>query len=205
VQGHSDAAELLRRLADPARKPDAALTRWVHAELADAVLAGRIDPAEFDPPRRLRSMVGTVVDAERAVLLDRPWLAPVLPADELVSALLGAGTGSAVGKAAGSATDRIDALADLFDLPRASEVVKGAVVSESGRLLRWTAISEIVTTCAALGRDVPEGELWVHDELTVELSRPSRARHRVPSWRADDGRWHAADPLRALIGALAFE
>jgi hypothetical protein len=196
VHGHADAVELLGRLGDPAREPDAALTRWVHAELADAVIAGRIDPSEFDPPQRLRSMAGTVVDAERAVLLDRPWLAPVLPTGELVSGLLGGTRGSC---------DRIDALAELLDLPRASEVVSGTVVSDSGRLVRWSGIAEVVTACAALGVAVPEGELWVHDELTVELSRPSRARHSAPTWQDDDGRWHAADPLRALIAVLTIE
>jgi hypothetical protein len=192
VHDHADAVELLDRLADPAREPDAALTRWVHAELADAVLAGRIDPSEFDPPTRLRSMAGSVVDADRAVLLDRPWLAPVLPADELVNGLLGGGP------------ERIDALAELLDLPRVSEVVSGTVVSEPARLLRWSAIAEVVTTCAALGSPVPEGQLWLHDELTVELTRPTRTRRTVPTWRDDDGRWHAADPLRALVALLTI-
>lgn len=200
VHSHADAVELLERLADPAREPDAALTRWVHAELADAVLAGRIDPSEFDPPQRMRSMAGTVVDAERAVLLDRPWLAPVLPGDELVSGLLGA----RYGQGDGSATERIDALAELLDLPRASEVVTGTVVGDGARAVQWSAEPEVVTACAALGAAVPEGRLWVHDELTVELTRPSRARYTVPTWCDDDGRWHASDPLRALIGALTI-
>jgi hypothetical protein len=209
VHGRADAVELLARLADPARNPDAALTRWVHAELADAVLAGRIDPGGFDPPQGLRSMAGTVVDAERAVLLDRPWLAPVLPADELVSGLVGGAAGclpeSADEPASRRAGMRIDALAELLDLPRASEVVTGAIVSEVTAVVRWSSITEIVATCAALGAPVPEGQLWVHDELIVELARPSRARHDVPTWRDDEGRWHAADPLRALIAVLTIE
>jgi hypothetical protein len=212
VHDHTDAVELLERLADPAREPDAALTRWVHAELADAVLAGRIDPSEFDPPQRMRSMAGTVVDAERAVLLDRPWLAPVLPADELVSGLLGGADGkgdgstfgTTSGSAIGTAADRIDALAELLDLPRASEVITGTVVGDGARAVRWSELAEVVTACAALGTAVPEGQLWVHDELTVELTRPSRTRHTVPTWRDDDGRWHASDPLRALIGVLTI-
>ncbi|HEY9417700.1 MAG TPA: hypothetical protein VIQ30_23320, partial [Pseudonocardia sp.] len=214
VSGHADAVELLARLADPAREPDAALTRWVHAELADAVLAGRIDPSEFDPPRAMRSMAATVVDADRAVLLDRPWLAPVLPAAELVNGLLGGLLGGAPGdneaptdprRPQDLAADRIDALAELLDLPRASEVVSGSIVSGSGRAVRWASVAEVVTACAALGVPVPQGELWVHDELAVELTRPSRTRHVVPTWRDDDGRWHAADPLRALIALLTIE
>jgi hypothetical protein len=78
------------------------------------------------------------------------------------------------------------------------------VVPDGGRALRWSALPEVVTACAALGVAVPEGRLWVHDELTVELTRPSPARYTVPTWRDEDGGWHAADPLRALIAVLTI-
>jgi len=79
VADTADAADLLARLGDPARSPDAGLTWAEYAELADAVLADRVDPAELDPPERLRAADGSVLDADRAVLLDRAWLAPALP------------------------------------------------------------------------------------------------------------------------------
>ncbi|HEX4246994.1 MAG TPA: hypothetical protein VH008_03945 [Pseudonocardia sp.] len=111
VTDTADAADLLARLGDPARSPDAALTWAAYAELADAVLAGRVDAGELDPPARLRACEGSVLDADRGVLLDRCWLAPGLPPAETVTGQLD--------------PDSVDALAELLDLPLASEIVAG--------------------------------------------------------------------------------
>ncbi|HEY0573545.1 MAG TPA: ATP-binding protein [Pseudonocardia sp.] len=187
VRDNADAADLLTRLGDPARTPDAALTWAAYAELADAVLEGRIDPDELDPPERARAMDGSVLDAGRAVLLDRAWLAPVLTEAETVAGRLDA--------------EGIDALAELLDLPLASEVIVGQVVSGAGRECRWAALPEVVAACAAIGEPVPEGTLWLHERLTVELTRPETRRLDVPVWR-QGGCWHATDPVRALLAAL---
>jgi hypothetical protein len=181
------AADLLARLADPARNPDQALAAAAHAALAAAVTTGRVDPDDVPPPRRARALDGTVADAEVAVVLDLPWLAPVLPARELV----GGGTGAAA-----------TALADLLDLPLASEVV-AAEVEGDGEPVRWVAVPEVVLACGALGIPVPAGELRHHDELTVVVHRPTGGRRSVPAWCDDQGRWHASDPLRALLGLVA--
>ena len=188
VRDSADAADLLTRLGDPSRAPDAALTWAAHAELADAVLEGRIDPDELDPPERVRAVDGSVLDAGRAVLLDRPWLAPVLPEADTVSGRMDA--------------EGIDALAELLDLPLASEVVAGQVVSGAGRECRWAALPEVVAACAAIGAPVPEGTLWLHERLTVELTRPQARRLDVPVWRQDRS-WHATDPVRALLATVA--
>jgi hypothetical protein len=50
---------------------------------------------------------------------------------------------------------------------------------------------------------VPDGRLYRHDQLWVLASRPVSGRFRVPAWFDEDGRWHAEDPLRALLGVLA--
>jgi hypothetical protein len=50
---------------------------------------------------------------------------------------------------------------------------------------------------------VPAGQLHRHDQLWVRASRPVDGRFRVPAWVDEDGRWHAEDPLRALLGVLA--
>jgi hypothetical protein len=119
-------------------------------------------------------------------VLDRPWLAAVLPAGELATG----------GDPA--------ALADLLDLPLASEVV-AADVEGDGRAVRWSELAAVVVACHTLGTPVPEGELTVHDELRVLLRRPGSGRFRVPTWCDAAGRWHASDPVHALLGLLADE
>jgi hypothetical protein len=56
-----------------------------------------------------------------------------------------------------------------------------------------------------LGIAVPPGGLLLHDELWVTVRRPLSGRFRVPTWMDAQGRWHAEDPLRALLGLLATE
>jgi hypothetical protein len=189
VADRDDAADLLDRLGDPARQPDVALIWRVHDQLADSVLDGRVNPADFDPPQWLRALDGSVVDAGDAVLLDGTWLATALPPAETVAGRL----------------DRsgVGALAELFDLPLASEVVVGRVVEpseggSSGEWVEWAGLPEVVTGCAVTGFPVPVGGLIRYPTLTVALTRPTTARVRVPVWW-QDGQWHAEDPMRALL------
>ncbi|MGI5125962.1 sacsin N-terminal ATP-binding-like domain-containing protein [Pseudonocardia sp. CA-107938] len=183
VDDRDAADDLLERLADPARTPDAALTSAAHAALADAVAAGHVDADDLALPDRVRALDGSVADVDVAVVLDEPWPAAVLPAGELV---IGGDP---------------EALAELLDLPLASAVVAGSVEG-AGTPTPWRALPEIVVTCDTLGVDVPAGELVVHDELWVQLTRPEQTRRRVPVWRAD-ATWHAEDPIRALLALLA--
>jgi hypothetical protein len=185
VADTAGATDLLARLADPARRPDAALVAEAHAALADAVAAGRVHPDDLDLPQHVRALDGAVADVDDAVVLDVPWLAAVLPAAELVVG----GSDPA-------------ALAELLDLPLASEVV-AAEVDGAGRPVRWAEIAEVVVACHTLGVPVPAGELAVHDELWLAVRRPLTGRMRVPTWREASGRWHADDPVRALLGLLA--
>jgi hypothetical protein len=180
------AADLLARLADPDRGPEVALAAEAYAELADAVADGRVDPVDLALPERVRALDGTVVDVDVAMVLDRPWLAAALPAGELATG----------GDPA--------ALADLLDLPLASEVV-AADVEGDGKAVRWAALAEIVVACHTLGVPVPDGDLTLHDELWVLLRRPGSGRFRVPAWCDAAGRWHASDPVHALLGLLADE
>ncbi len=178
------AADLLARLADPRRRPDTALVTAAHAALAEAVVAARVHPDDLDPPDRVRALDGAVVDVDAAVVLDAPWPAAVLPAGQLV------GGGDPV------------ALAELLDLPLATEVVE-ATVPAAGHPVGWTELVEVVLACRQLGIEVPDGVLYRHDELWVSAARPVPGRFRVPAWRDEHGRWHAEDPLRALLGVLA--
>jgi hypothetical protein len=98
--------------------------------------------------------------------------------------------------------ERVEALAELLDLPRASELVSAQVESRPGPEVAWSALPEVVAACAVLRVAVPDGTLLPHPELVVRTTRPARGRHTVPAWRDADGRWHAADPVRALLGRL---
>jgi len=178
------ADDLLARLADPHRHPSAALVAAAHVALAEAVADGRVAAADLDLPEHVRAMDGAVVHVDVAAVLDAPWPAAVLPAGELVIG------GDPV------------ALAELLDLPLATEIVAGRV-EHAGEPVAWADIGEVVVTCHTLGVDVPDGGLRRHDELWVDLHRPTNGRHRVPVWREPDDTWHAEDPLRALLALLA--
>ncbi|MFC4947415.1 sacsin N-terminal ATP-binding-like domain-containing protein [Pseudonocardia sp. GCM10023141] len=184
IDDNRAADDLLDRLADPQRRPDAALVSDAHEELSEAVAAGRVRADDLALPERVRALDGSVVDVDVAVVLDAPWLAAVLPPGELVIG----------GDPA--------ALAELLDLPLAGEVV-AATVEGTGTAVRWSALAEVVVACHTFGVPVPDGELELHDELWITLARPTNQRTRVPAWPDATGRWHAEDPLRALLGLLA--
>jgi hypothetical protein len=177
VAGAADAADLLARLADPDRTVIPAVVHAAHAALAGA----DIDPADVEPPARVRAVTGEVVDADRAMVLDAPWLAAVLPAGQLVSG------------------GDPDALAELLDLPVASERAAPELLDTgAGRTVRWAELAEVVAVCAAAGLTVPPGTLQLHEQLCV---RHDGAQHPVPFWVTPDGTVHATDPVRALCAA----
>lgn len=184
VEDTRAADDLLDRLADPARRPDAAVVSDAHEALAEAVASGRVHADDLALPEHVRALDGSVVDVDVAVVLDAPWLAAVLPAGELVIG----------GDPA--------ALAELLDLPLASEVVAGEVEG-IGTAVRWSELAEIVVACHTFGVEIPDGEVRRHNELWVTVHRPLTGRFRVPAWVDVDGIWHAEDPLRALLGLLS--
>jgi hypothetical protein len=181
------AIDLLDRLGDPARTVRPDVLRTVYARLAEA-----LDGIDVDPPERVRVAPDRVV--EDAVVLDAPHLQPLVR-EPVVPA------GGAPG-----------AVADLLDLPLASEKTAGSVTG-GGRRLGWAELPGAELAAARLGVARLEGELVVHDELTVDGRRVSwwpegtvdhvdgspAALGRAMAWRA------AAWPLRqALAEAFAF-
>jgi hypothetical protein len=175
IGGAADAADLLARLGDPARTVSPAVVHAAHTALANADL----DPADVEPPARVRAVTGEVIEAERAVVLDSPWLAGVLPAGELVC---GGDPG---------------VLADLLDLPLASERVAPELLdAAAGATVRWADLVEVVAVCAAAGLVVADGTLQLHEQLLV---RHDGAEHSVPFWVTPNGTVHAADPVRAAL------
>jgi len=160
------AALLLDRLGDASRSPSVAVIVRTHAALAAAVEAGTVAVDDLEPPKRVRVLSGVIADPAAAAVLDQPWLQQVLSDDGLVLGGLG---------------DAAATLADLLDLPLASEDVMSEVVS-GGVPMRWSALPEAVLACTRLGVAVPDDSFVLHETLTV---RCADHQHEVGWWVAD--------------------
>lgn len=197
VADAADAADLLARLADPGRlvSPGAALA--AHAALVAAVRSGRVDVADVPPPAAVRVADGSVRSAEPPaatgarppVVVDRPWRGTVLGTD-----VVPAPGGDA----------RL--LADLLDLPTDAERLDGEVRSP-GTSTPWVAVPAAVAWAAAAGRELPAGEIVLHDRLRVALVDPEGgpAREVTPTVWDADGTVHADDPVHGLLAAWALD
>ncbi|MFH8405187.1 sacsin N-terminal ATP-binding-like domain-containing protein [Streptomyces sp. NPDC018019] len=136
------AAELLARLADPAREVDSAQLHALYGVLAD------LDPEQVTLPDELRAVVdgeARVVDAAEAVVADAPDLMPLVAGLPLLPVR----------------PARAAELAELFQVRRLSEVFAAPVTSEGTR----HEVPEPVRTL--LGPDTPHSYVE-HEELTVE-------------------------------------
>jgi hypothetical protein len=164
--------ELLTRLADPARPVSRRQLRALWAALATA---DALTPELVTPPDRVRAMAGAevvVADAGDALVLDAPDLWPLLADQPLVLAPY----------------QLAARLAELLDLPLASEEIAGTLDSAGQR----RPVPEII---AAVLPDAPAHYL-AHDKLTVDgIELP---------WRYSDGEIHAATPA-GLASAVAWQ
>jgi hypothetical protein len=162
------ADELLGRLADPARVVNRAQLRSLWAALAAA------DP-DATPPERVRAVLGdavVVASASDALVLDSPDLWPLVAGRPLVLAPY----------------DRSLVLAELLDIPVASESVPGIVERTAGGAGERRPVPAIV---AAVLPDAPESYL-AHDKLVVDGGP-------VP-WRCADGEVHAGTAAGLACG-----
>jgi hypothetical protein len=164
------AIDLLDRLGDAARTVRPDVLRTVYARLAEA-----LDGIDVDPPERVRVAPDRVV--ADAVVLDAPYLQPLV-ASPVVPA------GGAPG-----------AVADLLDLPLASEVVRGTVTG-SGERRRWAAIPGAAVAAARLGVERLTGEVVVHERLVVD--------GRPVAWWPGEGVDHVDGTPEGLGRALAW-
>lgn len=187
VGAAEDAVDLLSRLGDRERdvRPETVLR--AHRVLAEAVAGGAVEPADVQPPELVRSLTGAVVAAERAAVLDEPWMLGVLEPAFVV---------------AGGAPDDVDpeALAELLDLPLASEENTSAVTG-SGDSRAWREVARVPAAARLLGISVPDGTVLLHEELHVQ---PRSGSQRVPWWVQPDGRVHAERTPDGLSRALAW-
>lgn len=176
------AADLLDRLGDPDRAVSPGQAFAAHAVLAEAALTEVFDPAEIDPPDRVRVVSGAAVPADGTVVVDRPWLVQALDADRVVAAR-------------GPNPELDPALADLLSVPLAGDVVT-AEPESAGEPVAWGGLGAVRLACALLGDVVPDGEVLVHDELVVD--------GRPVAWWVSGDTVHAKDTPDGLGRALAW-
>jgi hypothetical protein len=180
------ADDLLQRLADENRPVTRAQLRALWTALAAAASGTGVGggggmgtggggtvsgarsgpgPADVTPPERVRAVRGgevVVADADDVLVLDVPDLWPLVAAQPVVLAPY----------------DMAFRLAELLDLPLASEEVPGAVESAGQRRPVPPAVADLLP-------DAPE-EYQAHDRLIVDGAE-------VP-WRCADGEVHASGP-----------
>jgi hypothetical protein len=188
---------LVRRWADSARHPVPAGVPALTAAVV-GILAG--DP-ELDLPETVRTIDGGVVDADRAVVVDQPWLAQAIPPSLVV--------------AAGGDPARTSA---ALDIDRASEVVRTEVVPEPpgpGPALPGTDAGGVLGDIEVARRcldffglaDLATTPVVARPDLSVEVVLRGDRRPRVRvGWWAQDGRLYCdAEPAGAgrLVAYLA--
>jgi hypothetical protein len=164
------AIDLLDRLGNPSRTVLPGVLRTVYARLAQA-----LDGIDVDPPDRVRVAPDRVV--EDAVVLDAPYLQPLVA----LPVLPAAGMPGAV--------------ADLLDLPLASELAGGTVTGQ-GERRPWADLPGAPLAAARLGVMELTGDVVVHDRLEID-GRP------VPWWPGADAD-HVDGTPESLGRALAW-
>ncbi|KAA9161779.1 molecular chaperone Hsp90 [Amycolatopsis acidicola] len=180
VEDIEDAADLLNRLGDA----DRTVAPGAISRAYGALAAAELDLSELDAPERVRAVDGTVVAAEDAAVLDKPWLATLWPADRLVAA---------------AEPERI---AELLDIPLLSELISGR--PGEGEFVPWRELTAIRLVAELLDLPLPEGGVLVHEELTVEVDGVKRA---TPWWVESGGfhgEHHAEDSSAGLARAFCW-
>ncbi|MGI8696050.1 MAG: hypothetical protein ACR2JQ_05305, partial [Mycobacteriales bacterium] len=138
------ATDLLWRLADWRRLVDLVLLREIYPRLATA-----LDGVDVDRPDWVRVGADRVVGCDHAVVVDLPYLLPLLD--------------RAVVPAAGSDPT---AVAELLDVSLGSDLVRVAAPT-GGRRQAWSAMPGAVAAAARCGAVVPGGQVAVHRGLEV--------------------------------------
>lgn len=142
------ARELLDRLGQPDRTVRPDVLRVIYPRLAEA-----LQGIDVDPPDRVRVSPQLSVERDLAVVVDAPFLLPLLDRTPV--------------PAAGHAA----AVADLLDLPMASEVVAAEVRSAPESTSDWDAVPGASIAARRLGLVSLAGRLARHHPLLVTGGR----------------------------------
>ena len=186
------ALELLARLGQPDRTVRADVLTDIYPRLAVA-----LDGIDVDPPQRIRVAPDVTIDRDDAVVLDAPYLLPLLDSRPV--------------PAAGSAA----AVADLLDLPLATEIVSATVVSTAATITDWIDAPGASIAASRLGIGSLSGRVATHDRLLVTGGRAVSwwpegdtdhvdvvagpgALGRALAWRYD--RWQLRTALAEALG-----
>ncbi len=152
------ALELLDRLGEAHRTVRAEVLPAIYSRLAVA-----LDGMDVDPPDRVRVAPQQTVDRAEAVVLDAPYLLPLLDRIPV--------------PAAGLAT----AVADLLDLPLATEIVSATVTSTATTVSDWAEVAGASVAARRLGFASLSGRVAIHDPLQV-TGHCGVAQRDVPWW-----------------------
>ncbi|HVX44342.1 MAG TPA: hypothetical protein VHC49_10670, partial [Mycobacteriales bacterium] len=163
------ATDLLHRLADPRRSVRPELLPGLYRRLAAALA-----DFEVDPPNGVRVGPDRVAGRDDVVVLDRPYAAPLID-------------GVPVGGDA--------AVADLLDVPLASDLVRGGVTT-TGAERAWAEVPGAALAARRCGAPLPGTPVVVHSELRVG--------GRIVPWWPEGGRDHVDGTAGSLGRALAW-
>lgn len=185
LTGPDDAEDLLDRLADQNRQVTTGTAMRAHAAIAEAVQDGVLSAEDVRPPVAVRPLTGGVLPASEAMVLDAPWVLGVASGERVVSA--------------GPDFALAEPLADVLDVPLATEVVVG-VIREQAQPVLWADLGAVVDACDLAGLEVPAGGPLVHERLTVRIGL---ADHEV-AWWVDRDVVHCTDSTEGMARALAW-
>ncbi len=181
----ADAEGLLDRLADPHRTVPAARVAAVTAAAVTALTG----IADLDLPSGVRTLSGSIIDADDAWVLDNPWLAQVVPVSRLVP---------------GGPDPEL--VARVLDLPLASEHMGAAVVRPAanagavGGAAEGIARERLRRAAEAVGFD-PRTVVIVSDE---QLSVTVDGEEVAVRWWGADGRLLTDGSAEGIGRAVAW-
>jgi hypothetical protein len=169
------AAVVVDRLGDPDRTVAPGVAAAAHSALVRARRRGDLDLDRLDPPAYVRTITGRT--SADGIVVDRPWLLPVV------------GTDDAVVMAPPVTTDAARDLATVLDLPTASEALH-VTPTEPGEPSTGTDSPEALAAAVARGVDLPSGEVRLHAPLRLAVDRDGERRTIEVDWWVDDAGVH---------------